>query len=169
MKRFIYFFQVRTSFSSAYHVQFRHCPNLPRPCVDQLVTSVAGKTHVNTFYCNFYCFLGFTPSQAARFSTPVQSDPGAHPTFYTMGTGSFFGGKAVGTWRWPPLCSAEVKESVELCLYTLAGPSWSILWCTLPFLSWLCMWKWELQWVYCASHGPIVAVHFRKAYGEVEV
>ena len=29
----------------------------------------------------------------ARFFTPVQTAPGAHPTFCTMGTGSFLGGK----------------------------------------------------------------------------
>jgi hypothetical protein len=27
----------------------------------------------------------------ARFSAPVQTGPGAHPTFYTVGTGSFQG------------------------------------------------------------------------------
>ena len=31
---------------------------------------------------------------AARFSTPVQTGPGAHPTSYTMGTGSFPGVKS---------------------------------------------------------------------------
>ena len=29
----------------------------------------------------------------ARFSAPVQTDPEAHPASYTMGTGSFQGGK----------------------------------------------------------------------------
>jgi hypothetical protein len=32
----------------------------------------------------------------ARFSTPVQTGPGAHPDFYTMGTGSFPGVKRTG-------------------------------------------------------------------------
>ena len=32
----------------------------------------------------------------ARFSTPVQTDPGTHPASYTTGTGSFPGGKAAG-------------------------------------------------------------------------
>jgi len=36
------------------------------------------------------------------FSAPVQSGPGAHPASYTMGTGSFQGGKAAGAWRWAP-------------------------------------------------------------------
>ena len=30
---------------------------------------------------------------------PVQTDPGAHPTFCTMGTGSLPQGKAAGSWR----------------------------------------------------------------------
>ena len=32
----------------------------------------------------------------ARFSTPVQTGPGAHPASYTMGTGSFQGVKRPG-------------------------------------------------------------------------
>ena len=66
----------------------------------------------------------------ARFSAPVQTGPRAHPASYTMGTGSFPGVK------WPgrgvdhqPPSSAEVKERVELYLYSLSGPS-------LPVLGW---------------------------------
>jgi len=36
---------------------------------------------------------------AAKFSVPNQTGPEAHPTSYTMGTGSFPGGKAAGAWR----------------------------------------------------------------------
>ena len=52
----------------------------------------------------------------ARFSAPVQTGPGAHPAFYTMGTGiSFSGVKRPGHGvDHPPLPSAEVKERVEL-------------------------------------------------------
>ena len=35
----------------------------------------------------------------ARFSSPVQTGPVAHPASYTTGTGSFPGGKAAGGWR----------------------------------------------------------------------
>jgi len=35
------------------------------------------------------------------FSAPVQTDPGAHLVFCTMGTGSLFRGKAAGAWRRP--------------------------------------------------------------------
>ena len=69
----------------------------------------------------------------ARFSAPVQIDPGAHPAFCIMGTGSFPGLK------WPErgvdhplLYSAEVKERVELYLYSPSGPSWPVIEWTLP-------------------------------------
>jgi hypothetical protein len=44
-------------------------------------------------------------------------------------------GKAAGTWRWPPTpSSAEVKERVELYLYSPSGPSWPVLGWTLILL-----------------------------------
>ena len=47
----------------------------------------------------------------ARFSAPVQSDPGAHPAFCAMGTGSFPGVKRPGRGAdHPPYLSAEVKK-----------------------------------------------------------
>jgi len=47
----------------------------------------------------------------ARFSVPVQTGPGAHPTSYTMSTGSFLGVKRPGYGNdHPPPSSAEVKE-----------------------------------------------------------
>jgi len=62
----------------------------------------------------------------AIFFAPVQTNPGAHPPYYTMGTGSF-------PWvKWPGHCvdhpsSAKVKERVELYLYSTSGPSWPII------------------------------------------
>ena len=54
----------------------------------------------------------------ARFSAPVQTGPGAHPAFYTRGTGSFPGAKWPGRGvDHPPPSSPEVKERVELYLY----------------------------------------------------
>ena len=69
----------------------------------------------------------------ARFSTPVQTGLGAHPTSYTMGTGSFYGVKLPGRGVDHPLpSSAEVKERVELYLNSTSGPSWPVIGWTLP-------------------------------------
>jgi hypothetical protein len=64
----------------------------------------------------------------ARFSAPVQTGPGAYPASYTMGTESFPGVKRPGRGvDHPPPSSAEVKERVELYLYSPSGPSWPVL------------------------------------------
>jgi hypothetical protein len=69
----------------------------------------------------------------ARFSTLVQTGRGAHPAYYTVGTGSFSGVKRRGRGvDHPPPSSAEVKERVELCFYSPSGPSWTVLWRILP-------------------------------------
>jgi len=55
----------------------------------------------------------------ARFSAPVQTGPGAHPAPCTMGTVSFPGVKRPGRGvDHPSPYSAEVKERVELSLYS---------------------------------------------------
>jgi hypothetical protein len=47
----------------------------------------------------------------ARFTTPVQTDPGAHPASCTMGTGFFPGVKRPGRGAdHPPPSSAEVEN-----------------------------------------------------------
>ena len=64
----------------------------------------------------------------ARFSTPVQTGPKAHTAPYTMGIGSFAGVKRPGRGvDHPPPSSVEVKESVELYLYSSSGPSWPVI------------------------------------------
>ena len=76
----------------------------------------------------------------ARFSTPVQTGPGAHLASCTMGTGSFPGGKErPGLDADPsPLSSAVGHERVELNLYSPYGPydlnraSVPVQGCTLP-------------------------------------
>jgi hypothetical protein len=69
----------------------------------------------------------------ARFSAPVHTGPRAHPASCTMGTGSFPGVKRPRRGvDHPPLSSAEVKERVELYLYSPSGPSWLVLGLTLP-------------------------------------
>jgi hypothetical protein len=64
----------------------------------------------------------------ARFSAPVQTGRGAYPASYEMGTGSFPGVKRPGRHvDHPPPSSAEVKERVELYLYSTSGPSWPVI------------------------------------------
>ena len=64
----------------------------------------------------------------ARFSELVQTGLVAHPASYTMGTGSFPVIKRPGRGvDHPPPSSTEVKERVELYLYSPSGPSWPVL------------------------------------------
>jgi hypothetical protein len=63
-------------------------------------------------------------SVGAGFPAPVQTGSGAHPASCTMGTGFFPGVKWPGlSVDHPPPSSAEVKESVELYIYSSSGPS----------------------------------------------
>jgi len=76
---------------------------------------------------------GMESQWGVRFSAPVQTGAGAHPASHTMGTASFpvvkWPGRAVDH---PLPYSAEVKESVELYLYSTSGPSWPVIGCILP-------------------------------------
>ena len=63
-----------------------------------------------------------------RFSAPVQTGPGAYPASYTRGTGPFTGV------NWPlggvdqqPPSNTEVKEKVDLYIYSPCRPSWPLL------------------------------------------
>ena len=64
----------------------------------------------------------------ATYSAPVHTGPGVHPASFTMSTGSLPEIKrpARGVDH-PPPSSAEVKERVELYIYSLSGSSWPIL------------------------------------------
>jgi len=67
--------------------------------------------------------LGIEFRWGARFSAPVQTDPGAHPASCTMGTGSFpgvKGGRGVTLTPHPFQCHGQ--ERVELYLYFPHGP-----------------------------------------------
>jgi len=62
-----------------------------------------------------------------RFSTPIQTDPGAHPATYAMGTGSFAGVKQPGCGvDHPSPSSAEVETRVELYICSPSGSSWPV-------------------------------------------
>ena len=70
---------------------------------------------------------GWTGDQipvGARFSAPVLTSPGAHPASYSLGTRSLpeVKWKGRGIEHLPP-SSAEVKERVQLYLYSTSGPS----------------------------------------------
>jgi hypothetical protein len=76
---------------------------------------------------------GIESRWVANFSAPVQTGPGAHLVSYTIGTGSLLGGKAAGGLGQPLTPSGvEVKERVEIYLYSLSGPLWPVLEWTLP-------------------------------------
>jgi len=65
----------------------------------------------------------------ARFFALIQTSPGAYPASSAMGTGPFPGVKWPGCGiDHPPPYSAEVKERVELHIYSPSGPSWPVLW-----------------------------------------
>jgi len=62
-----------------------------------------------------------------RYSAPAQTGPGAYPASYTMGTEPFSGVKWLGRGiDHPPPSSTEVKERVELYLYSTSGPLWPV-------------------------------------------
>jgi hypothetical protein len=70
------------------------------------------------------------------FYAPVQTGPLAHPASYTMGSTRSF--PRVKRPRrgvdHPPPYSAELKERVQLYLYSPSGPSWPVLGWNLPLL-----------------------------------
>jgi len=64
----------------------------------------------------------------AKFSAPVKTEPVAHPASDTMGTVCFPEVKQPELgFDHATTSSAQVKERVELYLYSSSGPSWSVL------------------------------------------
>jgi len=72
----------------------------------------------------------------ARF---FRTHPDRHwgsPSLLYSGYRVFPGGKAAGTWSWPPIpSSVENKERVELYLYSPSKPSWPVLGWPLPYFT----------------------------------
>ena len=92
-----------------------------------------------------------------RFSAPVQTGLGAHPTSYTTSTGFLFPGvKRPGREVNHPLpSSAEVKAKVELYFYSSSRPSWPVLGRNLYLPLLLYSFNWlvfitQTECVYCA-------------------
>jgi hypothetical protein len=76
---------------------------------------------------------GIESHWGARFSAPLQTGPGPHSLLYNAYRISFPGAKRPGRGvNHPPQSSAEVKERVELYLYSPSGSSWPILGRALP-------------------------------------
>ena len=84
----------------------------------------------------------------------------------------FPGDKAAGAWLWPPTpSSVEVKERVQLYLYSPSGPSWPVLGWTLPltylltYLSVVQSLSWEANWFASSQEIPGILwnpkVHYR--------
>jgi hypothetical protein len=71
----------------------------------------------------------------ARFSVHIQNVSGDHLSSYTMGTVSFPGLKRPGPgFENPPTHSVEVKERVEIYLYSTFGSSWPVIWVNFNFI-----------------------------------
>ena len=76
---------------------------------------------------------GVESQWGARFSTPVQTGPGAHLASYTMGTRYFQTITRLGLrFDHPPQSSTNVKKVVEPYLYSPSGPLWLVLGWTVP-------------------------------------
>jgi hypothetical protein len=108
----------------------RHLAYSVRHSLVPVNSSQAGITQTDSLRAGRY---GDRIPVEARFSSPVQTGLGALPTSYTMGTGSFPWVKRPRRGVDHPLPSrAEVRERVELYLYSSHGPSWPVIGCTLP-------------------------------------
>ena len=78
---------------------------------------------------------GIESRWGTRISAPVQTSPGAYPASYPVGTGSYPMVKQLRCGvDHPPLSSAEVRERVELYIYSPSGPSWPVLGWTLLYV-----------------------------------
>ena len=71
---------------------------------------------------------GTEPRWGARHSAPIQTGPGGRPASYRVSTGSFPGVERPGRGVDHPFTSsAEVKERVQLYIYSPSGPPWPVI------------------------------------------
>ena len=71
---------------------------------------------------------GIESQWEARFSTPVQTGPGAHPASCTMGIWSFPRVERPGRGaEHPPPSKRRGHERVGLYLYSPSGPQWPVI------------------------------------------
>jgi hypothetical protein len=100
---------------------------------------------------------GSNPSGGRDLPHLAQTGPGAHPVSYTMGTGCFRGVKMpVRGVNHAPASTAEVKQRVEVHIYSSSGPSWS---CSSVLL---------LRWVICWGEAVRGETIGKASYGEVQ-
>jgi len=84
--------------------------------------------HLSASVWNYYTLLLSSSSSRPTWG---------QPSLLYNGYQGFLGGKAAGAWRWPSTpSSAEVKERVDLYLYSPSGSLWPVLGWTLdlPFI-----------------------------------
>jgi hypothetical protein len=94
-----------------------------------LLTIASGPFQVTQAHVyNVRTFVLYMQNTVARFLTPVQTGPGAQAVSYTMGTVLFLGVKQpVCGINHPPQSSTEVKERVELYIFSPFMPSWHVI------------------------------------------
>jgi hypothetical protein len=109
--------------------------NVSRDCMLHLNLNTTAWTSMEKTPSRFdLCILDrrglsrYSDSLRARRSAPVQSGPGAHPVSCTLDTeclppGVKWPGRGVNH---PPRSSSEVKERVELYLYSRSRSSWPV-------------------------------------------
>jgi hypothetical protein len=100
---------------------------------------------------------GIESQWKTKFSAPVQTDPGAHPASYTMGTKSF--PRAKRSRRGvdhPPPSSAEVKERLQLLTITTYGTSKVLRWVVVASLSLFVRYEYVLCNITCKSRCTLI-------------
>jgi hypothetical protein len=117
--------EVRTDFSNTILIKFRNC------ILSNRIRILCGPRQLSRY--NDLIRTGRSGERipvGGEFFRPLQTGPGAPPpSLLCNGYRVTSGGKGVNH---PPPSSAEVKERVELYLYSPSGPSWWVIEWHLP-------------------------------------